>query len=100
MPGCRPRRERRRSGVHSELKRVADRAGFRHRDCRVRATKCPLESVWIKLPCRWRVEDPPIVLLTTAYCFPGEKCGLAICQGQFLALFSMIHCGNGLIEEQ
>ena len=46
MPGCRPRRERRRSGVHSELKRVADRAGFRHR-LPSSSGKCPLESVWI-----------------------------------------------------
>ena len=48
MPGCRPRRERRRSGVHSELKRVADRAGFRHR-LPGSSDKWPREFVWIKL---------------------------------------------------
>ena len=56
MPGCRPRRERRRSGVHSELKRVADRAGFRHR-LPSSSGKCPLESVWINFHAdgEWKI---------------------------------------------
>ena len=48
MPGCRPRRERRRSRAHSGLKRVPNWAEF----CKGSlgsSDKWPREFVWIKL---------------------------------------------------
>ena len=46
LPGQASAGEATASVVHSELKRVADRAGFRHR-LPSSSGKCPLESVWI-----------------------------------------------------